>query len=65
MLTNETAKHLLYVEHHGIQVQDSRFQHLLAAESQKLASQRGSASPCLRDLLTVFVPGVTLGQAFL
>jgi hypothetical protein len=43
LLANHAARHLIHFGHHGIQVEDSTLQNLLAAEGEKLACERGRA----------------------
>ena len=48
VLADQAPQHLLHVGHDGVQVEDARLQHLLAAEGQELAGQVGGAlaRPC-------------------
>src|SRR4029077_12976100 len=50
LLTNQAAKHLSGFNDDGVQIQDSRMEHLFAAESQELARQRSGAIDGFFDL---------------
>ena len=50
--------------HNGVQVDDTEFQHLLSAECQQLAGERGGAFARPADLHQIRMHGVLIGEVF-
>ncbi len=62
VFAQESPQHLLGIGHHAFQAQHLRFQHLLAAECEKLARERGGALAGGLDLHCEVPELAVLGQ---
>ena len=58
VLADETTQHRRHVADHGVEVEPPRLQHLLAAESEELARQRGRATRAPPDDAEVTARGI-------
>ena len=64
VFAQQSAQHVIHACHYGVQVDDTQFQDLLAAECEQLAGKRGGAFACPADLQQVRMDGILIGEVF-